>query len=97
MEVIYKYQFTISEQFEISMPRDAKILSVEIQPAPNDFGPGIPCLWAIVDKTKPLEHRFFNVVPTDRELAKIPVHAYIGTIRDGEFVWHIFDVSKLND
>lgn len=83
MITIFKYPFKIQDSFTISMPKGAKVLSVQIQS-------GIPCMWAQVDNTKPKEDREFfiigtgNLVPSDKLI-------YIDTFQYTSYVWHLYE------
>ena len=69
---------------ELSMPKDAKVLSVGLQHDRLTF-------WAEVFTGTEIEYeiRKFFVVGTGHPL---PVnYGFVGTVFQGPFVWHIFD------
>lgn len=84
MTTIWKFPIDLSQgpRVAIDMPMDAKILTLQVQN-------GVPCLWALVDPSAPIETKPFVVVGTGHEK---PIHAtaYVGTWQDGPFVWHLF-------
>ena len=83
-EHIYKY--VLNNAFTsavIRVPEGARILTAQMQG--SDF-----VLWAAVDISVPLfEYRTFRVIPTGAELPK--GLAYISTVQQGSYVWHIFE------
>ena len=87
-KVIWKYRLGTSVE-NIKMPRDAKILSVEVQYDSI-------AIWAIVDPEEILVVRNFLVIGTghflEEELFDFP---FIGTVLLGTFVFHIFDEGEV--
>lgn len=93
MKTIYKYDLPASEhEFSVSMPEGAQLLTAQIQ---RD----VPCVWALVDTTKPVQERRFVVVGTGHELVGGSVGLkYVGTFQhfDGRLVLHLFEVLSLS-
>lgn len=86
MYTVWKYPITIFETFKIGMPKDAVILSVQMQN-------GYPYLWALVNSDFPLEDYHFEIVGTGNEAPKPDkIKAYIGTFQTGPFVFHLFEL-----
>ena len=92
MGVIYKYPLEIGSTSHITMPKYAKILCVQMQH-------NVPTIWALHhdEAAEPdYETRTFRVVGTG-ELVPDDYNedkaAYIGTVQDGQYVWHIFEVN----
>lgn len=86
MITVYKYSFKVTQDIlEISTHEGAVILTIQHQ-----FN--IPCLWAMVDTTRPLVKKTFYIIGTGNP---IPVERmnYIATIQElgGNLVWHIFE------
>jgi hypothetical protein len=85
--VIYKYPipFVIGRAIPVTMPRGAKILSVQVQ------GETL-CLWAMVDPSLPTETETIRIIatgePIDPTLAVMIDH--LATIQSGPYVWHVF-------
>jgi hypothetical protein len=90
MKTIYKYALPdgvghYTWGFGIPMPEGADIIAVQYQP-----GSG-PCLWAIVDKDKPVVTRRFGIIGTGWEIPEGEVLIkYLGTWQSNGFVWHLF-------
>ncbi len=84
---IFKYPLIMpSDRIQIQMPKNAKVLSVQIQD-------GRPRLWAIVDDTEPLEEKSFSVFGTGHPLPD-NLGNFVGTFQMGTFVWHLFEAAK---
>lgn len=93
MKTIWKYELkTLDMQF-ITMPKGAKILTVQVQ---NNT----PCLWCLCDPhpSVPEVTREIHIMGTGQEVdwwtqGLKPV--YIGTYQllGGEFIGHVFDVQ----
>ncbi len=77
---IFKYP-VIKEA--VDLPRDAEILSVGVQ----DQG---VFLWALVDPDAVMEEKRFYVYGTGHEVEDRQLKKFIGTIFQGQFVWHVF-------
>ena len=84
MVTIHKYQFQLAHEFEIEMPDNARILSVqEVQ--------GEWCMWALVENDVPVEKRKFKGYWTGEELNGLAwFRTHIATVQD-VYVWHIFE------
>lgn len=80
--VIWKWSLGRLGEQVIEIPRGAMVLTVQKQH-------GAPQIWAYCDPTEPKEAIVISVIGTGID---IPAHPgdYIGTIQEGEFVWHIF-------
>lgn len=83
MYAIYKYSLEIKDEFKLSMPEKAKILSVQIQD-------GKPVMWAVVRTNRPLEERHFKIFGTGHEHTFIDCYRYISTFQLNGYVWHLF-------
>jgi len=86
----YKYEVEIKDNFEIELPKDAKILTVQTQAE-------IPHIWAMVlaDPNQPTEKRFFKVIGTGHQIPNENL-TYIGTFQlfGGGFVGHLFERER---
>jgi hypothetical protein len=85
MKRIWKYAFDATDSFELTMPKGALVLSVQVQ---RDT----PCLWALVDYTTETEVRRFRIAGTGH-----PIDfdgKFIGTFQldHGSLVFHLFEV-----
>lgn len=86
MKTIWKYQFEISDGFNLLMPYDSDILSVQVQE-------NQPCMWVLVDTNQPVITRRFRIFGTGftnlDELGKF--WNFISTFQMPPFVWHLFE------
>jgi hypothetical protein len=87
VKVVWKFPLEAERRQTIQMPTGAKVLKVDMQR-------GVPTMWALCERTWENEDREFLLVGTGVEL---PVEAgeHVGSFlaRDGEFVWHVFEVA----
>jgi hypothetical protein len=83
---IWKYPFEITGPFELMLPTEAKILSVDVQGEQ-------PCMWALVEAENILEERRFVIVGTGHPAPTPTASEYIGTFQQPPFVWHLFELS----
>ena len=79
---IWKFPIVRTDEQKIEMPVGAKVLSVQMQN-------GIPCIWAIIDTDARIESRSIAVVGTGNPCWCF-TWAFIGTVADGDFMWHVF-------
>ncbi|MBA7614272.1 hypothetical protein ES703_21535 [subsurface metagenome] len=92
MLTIYKYPIPIEDHFTLELPKDARILTVQIQR-------GTPQLWAVVDPEAEKEIRHFRLSGTGHPLGGsdfLKMSNYIGTfqIENGALVFHLFEIKK---
>lgn len=98
MRTIWKYPLGITDRQVVRMPRDAEILSVQVQ------GRHL-CLWAMVDGDSPLEDRSIRIFGTGNpiddwvgnpidEYDDIGRFVFVGTAQMGPFVWHVFEERR---
>ena len=87
-KAMWKFDVDVSFKTVISMPKDAKILCVQIQH-------GTPCIWAIVNPNNGTEDREFTVKGTGHSFDDSGKE-YIGTFQlsAGDFVGHLFEVKS---
>ena len=87
MRTIWKYQLEIEGRAVVKMPKDAEILSVQLQHHK-------PTLWAIVDPDAEKEERTIVIFGTGHPMpdSMAGLH-FLGTVqtRGGGLVWHIFE------
>jgi hypothetical protein len=83
---ILKYPVPIEDEFDLTMRRGAKLLSVQTQ---GDK----PFLWALVDQRAECCVRHFRVIGTGNPVKEEPL-VYIGTFQmhNGGLVFHLFEV-----
>ena len=88
MKTVWKYPLEVEDEQIIEMPANAHILTVQTQQ-------GRPCLWALVDPTRPFEPRRILIAGTGHErkdLDDVGV-GYIGTfqVMGGGLIFHVFE------
>lgn len=85
---IWKFEIQIRDVVRVLMPEGAEILTFQNQR-------GNPCIWALVDPTKPKEERMFEIYGTGHDIHEDMGidREYIGTIisEQGMLVWHLFE------
>jgi hypothetical protein len=88
---IHKYKLGLTTQQQVTMPGDADLLSVQLQPV----GGGVPilALWARVEDANVQRRRRIIMCGTGKTA---PINArFISTVIDGAFVWHFFDGGEV--
>lgn len=87
MKRIFKYALRTTDIQIVHMPKDAEVLTVQVQN-------GIPCIWAIVGESDPLVRMEVETFGTGRTMPESPLRnrKYIGTYQldDGRIVFHVF-------
>jgi len=84
MKIIYKYYlFQESSETILELPRNARVLSVQVQR-------GETCLWALVNPEQPLEPRTFVCQLTGGAFDPTGLE-YVSTYQNGWFVGHVFE------
>ena len=85
METIYKYPLTIVDEQDVPMPRNARLLSVQLN---RDH----VCLWAVVDPDEDIELRRIFCHGTGHDVDPNATR-HLGTVqmRQGTLVFHFFD------
>lgn len=88
MKSIFKYQISYSAPIEIRLPMDSKVISAGLDPQ------GDLCIWALVDPETATTPRVFMVVGTGWSMEdEIDNWEFIGTVRQGPYMWHVFEVK----
>lgn len=89
MKEIWKYTLPRSGLSDLRMPADAKVLSVGMQ---ND----VITIWVLVDPFNERIDRHIVVKGTGHPIDETVENSnFIGTIFDGPFVWHVFDLGEV--
>lgn len=85
---IWKFPVIGTDRFTHSMPKGAKVLSVQNQR-------GRPHMWVVVDPDAPLQLRYFRLAGTGHVLG-VDQAGYIGTfqVSEGNLVFHLFEVPE---
>lgn len=85
---VYKYSIEVTDYQSVKMPRDAKILYVQLQY-------NSPHLWALVDKDAPIVNRHIRIIGTGHLADDVSEVNYIGSfqmnINSIPLVFHVFD------
>lgn len=91
MKTVWKYPIKTADAFELTMPEDAKLLTVALQ-----FNE--PTLWALVDPEARKVQRGFRVAGTGHPMSDAAGLAYVGTYQmaDGHLVFHVFDAGQVS-
>lgn len=87
MQSVWKFPLLETDEQDVVMPCDARILSVQTQAE-------VMCIWAIVSPDAARKVRRFAIVGTGR---RVPAQAtYIGTtqLAGGALVFHIFELNQ---
>ena len=84
MRTVYKYPVILEDNWEMSMPRGAKILSVGVQN-------GEPFMWAAVETDNMSQRKYFRTAGTGHEIKGIL--KFVGTfhLEDLGLVFHVFE------
>lgn len=86
MAKIWKYQLTMSASPQpVNMPTGAQLLWFGFQQ--NE-----PVVWALVDPGLIGETRWLQVVGTGQEISDEGLSGHVGTVQEGPYVWHLFEV-----
>jgi hypothetical protein len=85
MNVVYKWALKLGHN-KVFIPEGAIVLDAQMQH-------GSPTIWALVNTEVPSRDRFFIAVGTGHPVPD-NTKTYIGTMQDGSFVWHVFEVQQ---
>lgn len=86
-KVIYKYEISLAARHILKLPRNSKILSLQVQNI------HIPCIWVLHDPKEKSVIWEFKIFTTGEEIKeKLFEKDYIGTFQmyEGAFVGHLF-------
>lgn len=86
MNYIFKYEIPIKDYFELNLPKNARILSIQCQL-------GLPKIWCVVDPHVEFEIRKFTILGTGYQMGSAKME-YIETfqINEGNLVFHLFEI-----
>jgi hypothetical protein len=91
MKRIYKYPLEVTDRQELLLPKEATILTVQIQY-------GYPRLWVLVEPEAEVERWEFLTIGTGHNITSpITSFRYIGTYQldAGQLVFHVFAKKNL--
>lgn len=89
MKTVYKYTVPIQDEFTVTMPEGAKLLSFAAQN-------GDPMLWALVDPDAGFRTlRVFRLFGTGHTIVDSETLTYVGTVlvHGDDLVFHLFEVT----
>jgi hypothetical protein len=89
MNAIYK---TPLPGFEKGNDQFIVVLPLGAEPLKLDCQRGVPTVWWLVDPQNEETTRKVRFIGTRHVHELLRKEAYIGTIYDGPFVWHLFEV-----
>jgi hypothetical protein len=84
VKTIWKFMLAFGDSPETWMPQGARPIHADI-----DSDAGQVTVWAVVDPAATLVKRRFILRGTGHPLPDVGAH--VATVKDGPFVWHIFD------
>ena len=93
MKTVWKFPIEATDTQAIQMPRNARLLHVDVQ------GEGLtaqPAVWALVESEEPRTFRTLAVVGTghhSEHVAKLP-HVGSFLLGHGSLVFHVFDLGE---
>ena len=82
---VWKYTLEFHTPSVFDMPEDAEIVHVNEQN-------GFPTMWVLVDDCAPTMERIFFICGTGDAIRRDA--KYVGSVHDGEYVWHIFEIPE---
>jgi hypothetical protein len=90
MNTVQKFPISVCDRMELEMPRDATLLHVAIVKAR-------PCLWALVDESKPRVLRRFRLTATAEPIPDhLPHWKFVGSVVFGANDCHLWDLGELS-
>lgn len=89
MITIWKYKLETTDTQYIQMPKNSKLLTVQVQN-------GEPCLWCLVEDIDYLVAREIRIVGTGHSIEDNFNGTYIGTYQmfEGMGVFHVFNMGN---
>ncbi len=89
---IFKYELDVIGVVVLEIPESGEILTIQVQY-------GKPCIWVLVDPSKPVVTRTFKTYGTGHEVSSEPFDKtlnYLCTyqLQDGKFIGHVFEVIE---
>ena len=87
---IWKFVLAFGDEPEIEMPKGAQPIHADI-----DSQAGVVEIWAVVNPAAPFAIRRFILRGTGHPLPSVGPH--IATVKDGPFVWHLFNEWSMAD
>lgn len=92
MKTIYKYTLDVRDVTEVAAPYGARFLPyVEMVPGAVEFERKV-WVWAEIDDAQPPRRHRLRIHGTGHPIPD--GERYIGTVRDGIFIWHVYEVPS---
>lgn len=82
MKTIWKFLLRINDRQVVVLPHGAQMLTIQMQGHH-------PCLWALVDPSRPPQQRGIQMYGTGHPATDAGV--YIATFQTGPLVFHVFE------
>lgn len=82
---IHKFPLQLTDLQQVAMPEGARVLTAQVQSS-------LICLWASVDPAAKQVNRCFVIAGTGEPIDGS--EQYIGTVQQGGYVWHVFEVVR---
>ena len=95
MKTIHKYALSFPRgsnsklQFTMFLPKDAQILHIAMK-TEHEY----PMMWAIIDTDNETEYRELVAIGTGAELSENKIYIYLGTVQQGTYIWHYFEIIE---
>ena len=88
MNSIWKFEIDPNAGLQqVEMPKGSQIMSVGVKN-------GVVCIWAAVDTTATDDERLIEVLATGECFSKEIHRSYIGTVKQGAYIWHVFERTE---
>ncbi|HXU81963.1 MAG TPA: hypothetical protein VN914_11240 [Polyangia bacterium] len=88
MNTVQKFSLTVADQLEVEMPLGAQLLHVALVKAR-------PCLWALVDESRPRVRRRFRLTATSEPIPDhLPDWKFVGSVLVGANDCHLWDLGE---
>jgi len=83
---IFKYRLDITDEQQVRMPLDARVLSLGLDPAEA------VCIWAMVNPRIATIHNYdVRIVGTGNPFDNtVELMDFLGTVNQDSFMWHVF-------
>ena len=88
--VVYKFPLQITDSQRINLPRPYGNTFNDVWWRMLAFQHGQLCLWAEVRADKPALPCEVIVRGTGHEFPVCQPESYVGSVQDGQFVWHVY-------
>jgi hypothetical protein len=88
MNIVQKFPLNVSDRLELEMPRGAQLLHVAVVKAR-------PCIWALVDESRPRVRRRFRLTATAEPIPDlVPEWKFVGSVLVGANDCHLWDLGE---